>query len=229
MTSSGLLVTAGRESGVMGLGELRREYSRTGLRKGDLHVDPMCQFELWFQQACDAGLGDPSAFSLATASADGAPSVRTVLLKLFDEDGFIFFTNYASKKAQQIEENPQVGMLCHWLPLERQIKITGRATKISQMESMKYFATRPRGSQLGAWISPQSSVITSRRMLEGKLREAIDELAGGEIPMPEKWGGYRISPETIEFWQGRENRLHDRFRYRRQESSSDWMVERLAP
>jgi len=213
----------------MDLGELRREYSRTGLKREDLHADPMRQFELWFQQACDAGLGDPSAFSLATASAGGAPSVRTVLLKLFDQSGFVFFTNYASKKAQQISENPQVGMLCHWLPLERQIKITGKAEKISTMESAKYFATRPRGSQLGAWISPQSSVISSRKLLEGKLHDAIEKLAGGEIPMPEKWGGYRIVPETMEFWQGRENRLHDRFCYRKQESSSEWIVERLAP
>lgn len=213
----------------MDLSELRREYSRTGLNREELCEDPMRQFEVWFEQACNAGLGDPSAFSLATASANGAPTVRTVLLKLFDESGFVFFTNYASKKAQQIEENPQVGMLCHWLPLERQIKITGHASKISKMESVKYFATRPRGSQLGAWISPQSSVITSRRMLEGKLREAMDKLAGGEIPMPEKWGGYRIVPETIEFWQGRENRLHDRFRYRKQEAGPGWTVERLAP
>ncbi|MDA0667350.1 MAG: pyridoxamine 5'-phosphate oxidase [Planctomycetota bacterium] len=213
----------------MDLGDLRREYSRIGLKREELHANPMHQFGVWFEQACNSGLGDPSAFSLATASADGAPSIRTVLLKLFDEEGFVFFTNYASKKARQIEENPQVAMLCHWLPLERQIKITGRAEKISKMESMKYFATRPRGSQLGAWISPQSSVITSRRMLEGKLREAIDKLAGGEIPMPEKWGGYRIFPETIEFWQGRENRLHDRFRYRKQEPGPDWIVERLAP
>ncbi|MFK5955366.1 MAG: pyridoxamine 5'-phosphate oxidase [Planctomycetota bacterium] len=213
----------------MDLSELRREYSQTGLKREDLKKDPMAQFELWFQQACDAGLQDPSAFSLATASAAGAPSVRTVLLKLFDQEGFVFFTNYASKKAKQIEENPQVGMLCHWLPLERQIKITGIAKKISKVESMKYFATRPRGSQLGAWISPQSSVITSRRMLEGKLRAAIHKLAGGEIPMPEKWGGYRIVPDSMEFWQGRENRLHDRFCYRRPDVSSDWIVERLAP
>ncbi|MHC4379509.1 MAG: pyridoxamine 5'-phosphate oxidase [Planctomycetota bacterium] len=217
----------------MDLSDLRREYSRTGLRRGDLAEDPMRQFELWFQQACDSGIGDPSAFSLATASAAGAPTVRTVLLKLFDDSGFVFFTNYGSMKAEQIEENPQVGMLCHWLPLERQVKITGHAEKISTVASMKYFATRPRGSQLGAWISPQSSVITSRRLLEGKLREALDKLAGGEVPMPEKWGGYRIIPETIEFWQGRENRLHDRFRYRRQrDPAADpeaWEIERLAP
>lgn len=211
----------------MDLTELRREYSQAGLQREDLHVDPMKQFELWFQQASDANLQDPSAFSLATASAGGAPSVRTVLLKIFDAKGFVFFTNYASKKAKDIEENPQVGMLCHWLPLERQIKITGRAEKVTTMESMKYFATRPRGSQIGAWISPQSSVITSRKLLEGKLRAAIEKLAGGEVPMPEKWGGYRVIPETIEFWQGRENRLHDRFRYVRQGDA--WEIERLAP
>ncbi|MGB0951896.1 MAG: pyridoxamine 5'-phosphate oxidase [Planctomycetota bacterium] len=211
----------------MDLTELRREYSQAGLRREDLYADPMKQFELWFQQASDANLQDPSAFSLATASAAGAPSVRTVLLKIFDEQGFVFFTNYASKKAKDIEENPQVGMLCHWLPLERQIKITGRAEKVTTIESMKYFATRPRGSQIGAWISPQSSVITSRKLLEGKLRAAMEKLAGGEVPMPEKWGGYRIVPETIEFWQGRENRLHDRFRYLRQADA--WEIERLAP
>lgn len=211
------------------LSELRREYSRTGLRREDMDPDPMRQFELWFQQACAACLGDPSAFSLATATASAAPSVRTVLLKLFDQRGFVFFTNYASKKAEQIAENPQVGMLCHWLPLERQVKITGHAEKISTIESMKYFATRPRGSQLGAWISPQSSVITSRRLLEGKLRQAIKKLAGGEVPMPELWGGYRIVPQSMEFWQGRENRLHDRFRYRRDNEAGGWLLERLAP
>ncbi len=212
----------------MDLSDLRREYTQAGLRRADMHADPMRQFELWFQQACDAGLGDPSAFSLATASATGEPTVRTVLLKLFDRRGFVFFTNYASKKAQQIAENPKVAMLCHWLPLERQVKITGVAEKISTIESIKYFATRPRGSQLGAWISPQSSVISSRRLLEGKLRQAMEKLAGGEVPMPEQWGGYRIIPNSLEFWQGRENRLHDRLRYRR-DDRGDWVLERLAP
>ena len=213
----------------MDLSDLRREYSRTGLRREELDADPYKQFETWFEQAKSAGLIDYSALSLATASADGFPTVRTVLLKLFDHDGFVFFTNYKSTKAQQIEENPRVSMLFHWLPLERQVIINGTASRVTAIESMKYFATRPRGSQLGAWVSPQSSVVTSRRLLEGKLREALKKLAGGEVPMPEHWGGYRIKPETIEFWQGRENRLHDRFRYINPTSENTWDVERLAP
>jgi pyridoxamine 5'-phosphate oxidase len=214
----------------MDIGDLRREYAQAGLRRSDLHADPILQFESWFKIACDAGLGDPSAFSLATATADAAPSVRTVLLKMFDQQGFVFFTNYRSAKALQIEANPQVGMLFHWLPLERQVLVTGTASRISAAASLKYFATRPRGSQLGAWVSPQSSTITTRKILEGKLRAAAEKLLGGEVPMPEHWGGYRIKPQTIEFWQGRENRLHDRFMYHRLDPAGyDWEIERLAP
>jgi pyridoxamine 5'-phosphate oxidase len=213
----------------MDLSDLRREYSRTGLNREDLNADPFKQFELWFEQAKAAGLIDYSALSLATATVDGLPTVRTVLLKLFDRDGFVFFTNYKSTKALQIEENPRVSMLFHWLPLERQVIIQGTAVRVTAMESLKYFASRPRGSQLGAWVSPQSSVVSSRRLLEGKLREAIKKLAGGEVPMPEHWGGYRIQPQSIEFWQGRENRLHDRFRYIHPSSDNRWEVERLAP
>jgi len=213
----------------MDLSDLRREYSRTGLSREELNPDPFKQFELWFAQAKAAGLIDYSALSLATATADGLPTVRTVLLKLFDRDGFVFFTNYKSTKALQIEENPRVSMLFHWLPLERQVIIQGTASRVTAMESFKYFASRPRGSQLGAWVSPQSSVVSSRRLLEGKLREAIKKLAGGEVPMPEHWGGYRIQPQSIEFWQGRENRLHDRFRYIHPSSDNRWEVERLAP
>ena len=212
----------------MNLGELRKEYTQTGLRRKDLKPDPFEQFELWFQQACNANLLEPNAMVLATASANAAPTVRTVLLKYFDKDGFVFFTNYESKKARQIEENPQVALLFLWLELERQVKITGTAAKISTAESFKYFTTRPRGNQLGAWCSHQSSVISSRQLLEMKLDEMKRKFMNQEIPLPSFWGGYRIVPQSFEFWQGRPNRLHDRFSYLRQENGS-WDIQRLAP
>ena len=187
----------------MDLTALRENYTRNGLTRDDLKTDPFKQFEKWFQEATEAELPEPNAMSLATASATGEPSIRTVLLKYFDEDGFVFFTNYESKKAQQIEENPHVALLFLWLPLERQVKIQGTATKIPTAESLNYFTSRPRGSQLGAWCSAQSSVISSRKLLEMKFEELKYKFQHGEIPLPSFWGGYRVKPKRFEFCQSR--------------------------
>ena len=212
----------------MDLGDLRREYITKGITRNALDSCPFRQFKVWFTQAQQSEINDPSAFSLATASAAGQPTLRTVLLKLFDKSGFVFFTNYNSKKGQQLDENAQVAMLFPWLLLERQIKITGIAEKISVEQSAQYFASRPRGSQLGAWISEQSDPLQSRKVLEDKFAQALQDLSGKDVPMPESWGGYKVVPTSIEFWQGRENRLHDRFRYDLSEAS-EWGITRLEP
>jgi len=212
----------------MDISDYRREYMSQGLDLADLDKDPVKQFELWFQQASDAGIQDANAFSLATYDLTSGPSVRTVLLKLFDAKGFVFFTNYNSQKSKQIQSNGQVAMLFPWLPLNRQVKVEGHCEKISTAASLKYFATRPRGSQIGAWCSDQSEVIESRSFLEQKYREAADKFKSGAIPLPSSWGGYRIVPHSIEFWQGQENRLHDRFQYTKQ-GNEGWSIERLAP
>ena len=212
----------------MDISDYRREYMSLGLDRKALADDPLQQFEIWFTQASKAGIQDPNAFSLATSDKSGFPSVRTVLLKLFDEKGFVFFTNYGSKKSKQIQENPQAAMLFPWLSLNRQVKIEGRCEKVSTAASLKYFATRPRGSQLGAWCSDQSEIIESRSFLEQKYKEVAEKFKIGAIPLPEAWGGYRIIPTNIEFWQGRENRLHDRFQYSKKDQGS-WNIERLAP
>ncbi|MDJ0731302.1 MAG: pyridoxamine 5'-phosphate oxidase [Crocosphaera sp.] len=212
----------------MDLTALREEYTRNGLTRDDLESNPFKQFEKWFQQATEAELPEPNAMSLATASATGEPSIRTVLLKYFDQKGFVFFTNYESRKAQQIEENPNVALLFLWLPLERQVKIQGTATKVPTSESFSYFTSRPRGSQLGAWCSAQSSVISSRQLLEIKFEELKYKFQHGEIPLPSFWGGYRVMPKRFEFWQGRPNRLHDRFSYTLKDETT-WEIHRLAP
>jgi pyridoxamine 5'-phosphate oxidase len=212
----------------MDIGDLRREYMQRGLRRADLESDPVDQFERWFHEACGSQVPEPNAMSLATVSSEGAPSLRTVLLKYFDRQGLVFFTNHESAKAQQIATNPQVALLFFWAELERQTKILGKAEKISTAESLRYFATRPRGSQIGAWCSRQSAVISSRQLLEMKLDELKRKFMNREIPLPSFWGGYRIVPHCFEFWQGRPNRLHDRFLYSRQENGS-WIIERLAP
>lgn len=212
----------------MDVNALRRDYRAQRLEHDDLHPDPLKQFEVWFNQAVKAELLEPNAMGLATASKEGAPSLRTVLLKVFDERGFVFFTNYQSTKAKQISENPQVALMFPWLGLERQVTILGSAEKVSTAESLKYFATRPRGSQLGAWVSQQSSVITSRSLLEMKFNEMKQKFARGSVPLPDFWGGYRVVPATFEFWQGRANRLHDRFLYTRQ-AEGTWSIKRLAP
>lgn len=212
----------------MDLSDYRREYMSQGLHREALAENPFKQFESWFQQATDSGTQDPNAFSLATHDIETGPSVRTVLLKLFDESGFVFFTNYNSQKSLHIKAFPQVAMLFPWLALNRQVRIEGRCEKISTAASLKYFATRPRGSQIGAWCSEQSEVIESRSFLEQKYREAADKFKSGSVPLPSSWGGYRIIPRRMEFWQGQENRLHDRFQYSKQ-SDHAWLIERLAP
>lgn len=212
----------------MDISDYRREYMSQGLEREALIENPIKQFESWFQQASEAGVQDANAFSLATTDSSTGPSLRTVLLKLFDQDGFVFFTNYNSRKSQQIQKNQQVAMLFPWLVLNRQVKVEGRCEKISTAASFKYFTTRPRGSQIGAWCSDQSEVIESRAFLEQKYREIAEKFKAGDVPLPSAWGGYRIIPHKIEFWQGRENRLHDRFQYIKKDDDS-WMIERLAP
>jgi pyridoxamine 5'-phosphate oxidase len=212
----------------MDIGDIRKEYETSGLSRKDLNDDPHKQFELWFNDAVDAAVEYPNGMCLATVDKDGAPSIRTVLLKMFDRRGFVFFTNYESKKAIHIKGNPQVALVFPWLELNRQVKITGRAEKISTTESVKYFASRPRGSQLGAWCSPQSQTIDSRAMLENALARMAEKFANGKIPLPDFWGGYRVVPNSIEFWQGRENRLHDRFMYTLLDDNR-WEIKRLAP
>ena len=211
----------------MDISDYRREYTQGGLNRANLDASPFVQFEKWFKQAMDANIPDASAMTLATVSALGQPTQRTVLLKLFDEDGFIFFTNYSSLKSQQITENPYVSLLFPWTELERQIEINGKATKVSTADSLKYFMSRPRGSQLGAWASEQSSPISSRQILETQLSRIKTKFSKGDIPLPDFWGGYRVVPDTIEFWQGGANRLHDRFEYRR--TTSGWNIHRLQP
>ena len=211
----------------MQIDDHHKEYVRAGLNRKDLSDDPMAQFELWYQQAETSGIKYPNAMSLATAGNNLLPSVRTVLLKIYDAQGFVFFTNFGSSKAKQLEENPQAGLLFHWLELERQVKISGRVERISTAESLSYFATRPRGSQLGAWCSSQSEPISSRQILETSWQQMKQRFKDKEVPLPDFWGGYRIIPVSIEFWQGRESRLHDRFEYTHKGNS--WGIHRLAP
>ncbi|MBW4484197.1 MAG: pyridoxamine 5'-phosphate oxidase [Tildeniella torsiva UHER 1998/13D] len=211
----------------MDIGELRRDYSQRGLDLTDLDPDPFAQFELWFQQAREAELLEPNALVLSTVSSAGAPYQRTVLLKYFDRDGFVFFTNYGSRKAQHMAENAQVSMLFPWYPLERQLAIAGTASKISAAESLRYFSSRPRGSQLGAWVSQQSSVVSSRQLLEIQFEKMKEKFLHQEVPLPDFWGGYRVKPTSFEFWQGRPSRLHDRFLYSWKED--EWAIARLSP
>ena len=205
---------------------LRRNYTRDGLRRAELDPDPIGQFRKWFGEAASAELVEPSAMVLGTTDGH-RPSSRTVLLKAYDERGFVFFTNYESRKAQDIAADPNVSLLFPWYSLERQVGILGRAERISTAESLAYFTSRPHGSRLGAWVSQQSSVINSRKLLEMKWDEMKRKFAEGEVPLPSFWGGVRVVPSEIEFWQGRENRLHDRFRYTL--SGNAWTIERLAP
>jgi pyridoxamine 5'-phosphate oxidase len=211
----------------MDLSDFRKEYSAKGLHRADLDANPIAQFTAWFQQAIDCQIHEPNAMTLATVNDRGIPLQRTVLLKYFDHQGFVFFTNYESRKAQQIAQNPNVCLLFPWITMERQVIIQGRAEKISTAESLRYFTSRPRDSQLGAWVSQQSSVISSRQLLMQKLREIGEKFQHGEIPLPSFWGGFRIVPETMEFWQGGPARIHDRFLYTK--SDEDWQIERLSP
>ncbi|MFV1994060.1 MAG: pyridoxamine 5'-phosphate oxidase [Verrucomicrobiales bacterium] len=217
----------------MDLSEMRERYTKAKLTREILANDPFEQFRQWFEVAREAGIAEPNAFGLATASADGAPSQRIVLLKYFDGEGFVFFTNYGSAKAREIGENPRVSMLFPWVALERQVIISGEATRISAAESLRYFIKRPRESQIGAWISEQSSVVSSRSVLESKFAEMKKRFTGGDITLPSFWGGYRVHALAIEFWQGGEGRIHDRFLYTRAEGAAGagalWKIERLAP
>ncbi len=207
---------------------MRMEYSEGGLRRSSLKDDALEQFTIWFEQACEAKVHEPNAFSLATVNKEGQPSLRTVLLKFFDNEGLVFFTNYESHKAKEIESNSRVSMLFPWLIMQRQVIIKGIASKVSAAESLKYFLKRPKESQLGAWISQQSSVISSRKVLESKLTEIKAKFTKGDISLPPFWGGYRIEPQSLEFWQGGENRIHDRFLYTRDDEVG-WAIERLSP
>jgi pyridoxamine 5'-phosphate oxidase len=206
---------------------LRKEYTRAGLDKADVDPDPIVQFHEWFGKVTDADLHEPNAMILATASPGGKPSARTVLLKGYDERGFVFYTNYEGRKANEIEANPMCALLFYWGELERQVRIEGHASRLSGEESDSYFAGRPRGSRLGAWASEQSRPVEDRSVLEERVRALEAEYEGREIPRPPFWGGYRVEPEEIEFWQGRENRLHDRLVYRREHGA--WRIERLQP
>jgi pyridoxamine 5'-phosphate oxidase len=216
------------ESVSLDVAELRRSYSTRTLRREDLTAEPFSQFRLWFQEAQQAVLLEPNAMTCATADLSGRVTARTVLLKAFDERGFVFFTNTGSTKARQMTENPQAALLFAWLPLERQVSITGRVEKITTAETLAYFASRPFGSKLGAWVSMQSSIIPSRKVLEMKFEEMKTRFANGEVPLPDFWSGFRVVPETIEFWQGGQDRLHDRFLYTRQDGAS-WSINRLSP
>ncbi|UGY95099.1 pyridoxamine 5'-phosphate oxidase [Streptomyces gobiensis] len=207
---------------------MRAQYREEGLSEKDLAEDPILQFTRWFEQAEAAGLHEPNAMVLSTVDAEGRPSSRTVLLKQYDAHGFVFFTNYGSRKGQEITVNPYVSLLFPWHGIARQVIVSGRAEKIGRAETAAYFRTRPHGSQLGAWASEQSSQLASREDLDRMYASLAARYPEGEdVPAPPQWGGYRVTPETVEFWQGRENRLHDRLRYRR--TDEEWAIDRLCP
>ena len=211
------------------LAELRREYTAGGLAEEDLLPEPVAMFRRWLHDATAAGLHEPNAMVVATVAPDGRPSSRLVLLKGLDERGFVFFTNYGSRKAGELDGNPSCALLFPWHALERQVRVDGTAVRLTAEENAAYFATRPRGSQIGAWASPQSEVVSSRAELDRRYAETAHRFGeDGEIPLPENWGGYRVRPEALELWQGRRGRMHDRLRYRRT-SDEQWVVERLAP
>ncbi|MGC8712882.1 MAG: pyridoxamine 5'-phosphate oxidase [Leptodesmis sp.] len=209
------------------IADLRLTYTRAQLTEADVDPDPMRQFQLWFEQALAAEILEPNAMTLATATKDGTPSARIVLLKGVSDRGFVFFTNYESHKGQELAENPQAALVFLWKALERQVRIEGTVEKVSDAETVAYFHSRPRESQLGAWVSNQSQVIANREVLEQRLAELSQQYQDQEIPRPPHWGGYCVIPHTIEFWQGRPSRLHDRLRYRL--DNCHWIIERLAP
>lgn len=211
----------------MSLEDNRREYNYGRLSRESLRDDPFDQFTLWMNQAIEAGVQDPTAMSVATVSAEGKPWQRMVLLKGFDAQGFVFYTNLGSRKAQEIEANAQVSLHFPWLQLDRQVIVGGRAELLSTVEVMKYFLSRPKDSQLAAWASKQSRPINSRQALETQFEQVKEKFSKGEIPLPDFWGGYRVVPQEIEFWQGGENRLHDRFCFKRE--NDQWDIARLSP
>lgn len=206
---------------------MRISYTESALSRADLDLDPFKQFQTWWRAAIDADHIEPNAMTLATAAADGAPSARMVLLKGVDERGFLFYTNYESRKGVELAANPRAALVLYWDRLQRQVRIEGRVERLTAEESAEYFHSRPRDSQIGAWTSPQSTVIFGRTQFEARRQQLEDQFADGPVPLPPFWGGYRVMPHAIEFWQGRPNRLHDRFRYKR--SDQNWLIERLAP
>ena len=212
----------------MSLADLRKEYSLAGLTEKDLARDPFRQFEKWFQEAEASKLVEPNAMVLATATREGRPSARTMLLKSVDGRGFVFYTNYESRKGRELDGNPRATLLFPWFAFERQVIVEGTVAKVSREEAEAYFHSRPLPSQLGAWASAQSSIITGRKVLEEAMKELEKKYAGQPVPLPPQWGGFRVNPETVEFWQGRRSRLHDRLRYRRA-ADGGWTVERLSP
>lgn len=211
----------------MTLADLRKDYSLAGLNEQDLARDPYRQFEKWFQEVEAAKIGEPNAMTLCTSTRDGRPSGRTVLLKGIDGRGFVFFSNYESRKGRELHENPRATLVFPWFALERQVIVEGTVNKVPREESEAYFHTRPRASQLAAWVSQQSTLISGRSVLEDSMKMLEQKYAGREVPLPPHWGGWRLAPETVEFWQGRRSRLHDRLRYRREKDT--WLIERLAP
>ncbi len=213
----------------MDLSNLRKEYIQSRLSYDNLLENPIAQFEIWFKAAQSANVIESNAMSLSTVSTDNIPNIRTVLLKFFDKNGFVFYTNYTSQKAKEMESNPNVAILFPWLAMERQVKIIGKVEKVSKTESVKYFLSRPKNSQLGAWVSQQSSVISSRKILMDKFFELKEKFQNKEIPFPDFWGGYRVVPYQIEFWQGGEHRLHDRFVYTWEKDTNKWVTSIKAP
>lgn len=209
------------------LSDIRREYTKGGLRRSELPIEPMALFERWMEQAKEAQLSDPTAMCVATVDEHGQPYQRIVLLKRFDEQGFVFFTNLGSRKATQLKQNAHISLLFPWHPLERQVAVTGVAEQLSTADVLKYFMTRPKDSQIAAWVSAQSSKLSARQVLEAKFMEMKQKFSTGEVPLPSFWGGYLVRPNSIEFWQGGEHRLHDRFLYSK--NSNGWLIDRLAP
>lgn len=212
---------------MISIADIRQDYSKKTLNEGDLHIDAIGQFAQWWQEALSSQIEEVNAMTLATATADGKPSARVVLLKGYDENGFVFFTNYKSKKATQIEDNPFVCLVFFWKELERQVRIEGTISRVTQEDSDAYFFSRPLGSRIGAWASPQSKVIAGRQVIEENVLELEKSFAGKEIDRPAFWGGYVVKPLIVEFWQGRSSRLHDRFQYTLGEDG--WKIDRLAP
>lgn len=212
----------------LSIADLRCEYTRAGLEESDLDPSPIVQFRHWFEQALAAAVPEPNAMTLATTFPSGEPNARIVLLKGFDEEGFTFFTNYESAKGRELASNPRAALVFFWVELQRQVRVNGTVTKVSREETAAYFHSRPRDSQLGALVSRQGSVLPDRQALEQRMEVLKTRHHGNEIPLPDYWGGYRLRPNSIEFWQGRPSRLHDRLRYSRAAGQS-WEIERLAP